>query len=301
MTRAAERLVCALALVVAGAAGATVPELLSYQGVLTYEATGKVAPDGDYVLTFRVWDDLLAGSMKMEEANLPVRVRNGLYSVLLGGASSTPLSEVFAETPRYMQVVIESGPAGISGLAVPPRQLIASVPYALLAREADTVSTGGAPEVPVGALILWDQATGCSGAARACPCGYSEAVEFQGMMIRGADSTERFADVPDDPGVSSGAPGGSGKYGDVLTAVETPAHTHEVDDAGAHVHTFGANSLFGNDALTLATASTYKSRSVDGVVTGAPSGTYHTHTVDPTGGSGAHRHPSRTALFCRKD
>jgi len=283
------------ALLLGPAVAADVPEILSYQGVLTLPS-GSMARDGTYTLSFKILDD--QDVVKYQET-LDVELRSGLYSVLLGGQGGVPLSQVFGEAPRYMEVRVVSGAEpGILDADL-PRQMVAPVPYALRAERAE-LPVGGDP-VPAGAIILWDQPTGCDGTARTCPCGWSEAVEFGGMMVRGADTTQRWGEIPDDPGVSSGSPSAQGAYGDVLTAAEAPEHSHEATGVGDHSHSLPPYQGYGSGSNQVGntTPRHYNRTSMNDVVTGE--GGSHQHTTASSGGGGAHYHPSRRVLFCRKD
>lgn len=127
-----------LALTASGAR-AQAPEMLSHQGVLTL-SNGTVVPDGLYGVRFSVWDASSAGNAQFEQT-LQVQVKDGLYNVLLTNQAGWSLATAFGGSPRYMEVAITSVPAG-SGLAPPitltPRQQVASVPYALVAKAVDS-------------------------------------------------------------------------------------------------------------------------------------------------------------------
>ena len=60
-----------------------VPQGFSYQGVLT-ELSGDVVVDGNYVLTFRLYDAATGGNELGMEQQALVPVTNGVFSVTLG-------------------------------------------------------------------------------------------------------------------------------------------------------------------------------------------------------------------------
>ena len=64
------------------AAQAQIPETLTYQGVLT-DASGKNLPDGQYNLTFTLYDAATAGNVLWTEAQT-VEVRSGVFDAILG-------------------------------------------------------------------------------------------------------------------------------------------------------------------------------------------------------------------------
>lgn len=124
-------------LLVAGSVGPTlaadVPQLISYQGLLTLQ-DGSVVPDGPYTLKFSIWDNVTGGTQHFFQA-LSVEVEDGLYNVILSDQGSGDLATALKPDglPRYMQVEILSGGGGTFTVPVTlePRQQIASVPYSL--------------------------------------------------------------------------------------------------------------------------------------------------------------------------
>lgn len=111
---------------------AEVPQLINYQGKLT-------DPDGMAIdvptdITFRIYDDPGAGTLRWSESHVAVTVNHGLFDVVLG--STTPLDLPFDE--QYW-VELE-----VDGEVLSPRQPLTSAPYALRAAYADSLaSTSG--------------------------------------------------------------------------------------------------------------------------------------------------------------
>ena len=283
-----------LAAVLAWPARADVPELMSYQGVLTLP-NGWNPQDGAYSLRFRILDDQEAVHY---EETLTVIVRAGLYGVLLGGSGSTTLSSAFADHPRFLEVEILSGAEpGITNVVLEPRQRISPVPFALTAKRAEA-TVGPAESIPTNMIVLWDQPTGCGGVPDQCPCGWSEATEFRGRTARGADTAERWPDLPDDPGVTKGAPQDAGKFGNALTAAEAPEHSHVSAAAGAHNnHSLNLDvPLGGTVAVDFQISGEW---GTDSLEASGPGGD-HTHTATDSGGGAPHAHAARRTFFCRR-
>ena len=119
----------------AGAAPA-VPSVMSYQGVLSDPDTGVPVPDGNYNMSFIIFDAAAAGTALWEEptvGSVPVAVSGGLFTHLLG--STEPLtSSVFESGDTYLQVFV-------NGETLSPRQPITTVAYALIAEQATTAAS----------------------------------------------------------------------------------------------------------------------------------------------------------------
>jgi len=81
-----------------------VPKTISYQGVLT-DASGTVVPDGNYNLTFRLYDVATGGTALWAEGQL-VAVRNGVFNVILG--SVVPIDLPF-DKPYWLGVTLGAG------------------------------------------------------------------------------------------------------------------------------------------------------------------------------------------------
>lgn len=242
---------------------AQTPSHLNHQGILM-DSNGVVVADGEYGLEFGIYDAPAAGTLHFQQ-QLSVNVVGGLYNVLLSDAGSWVLKDAFDDPNRFLQIRIVTSPGGThDDLTLEPRQQIASVPFAF---RSDAWGVPPPPPLPAGAIILWDQSD-------ECPTGYSAALEYAGLTIRGAGAGE--PGIPTLPGTE--CPGGAGcdadaRYDDVLDVDEMPSHTHDLDSV----------ALFGAEA---------------GVAFGIPSTPFSTSAA---GGGQPHYHPFRTVLFCRKD
>lgn len=103
-----------------------VPETVNYQGYLTDSGGDPIS--GTVTLNFSIWDASSGGSSVWNETHTGVSVVGGYFSVLLG-SEGTPLGpDYFKGTPRYLQVTYDG--------TTFPRQVFASVPYALVSHYA---------------------------------------------------------------------------------------------------------------------------------------------------------------------
>ena len=114
-------------------AGADVPRTLSYQGVLKDE-NGNLVPDGDYVITFRLYVTPWHPTPRWEEIQT-LAVSDGVFNALLG--SGVPLDLAF-NAPYWLGITIGDEPE------LEPRIELASSPYAHRAAVADSAVTAGA-------------------------------------------------------------------------------------------------------------------------------------------------------------
>lgn len=201
---------------------ADVSHLIRYQGVLT-SATNEVPLEGEYDVTFRLYDAAIDGTLLWEEVHVGVPVSRGAFSVLLG--SFTPLDATLFDQPQGVWLAMAL--AGEDEMS--PRQPITSVPVALRAETADvaealtvpittsTIEDDANRLVPSGAIILWSGTN--------CPEGYARLSTYDDAFLVGAAV----------PGVAGGA--------DVvtLTVDQLPAHTHagpsHAHSTPAHTHT----------------------------------------------------------------
>lgn len=113
---------------VATVALSSVPPLLNYQGLLR-DGVGDIVPDGNYSVTFRIWDAESAGTVLWQEGRL-IAVQDGLFTVLLGSIVSIP-DTLFSNPDRWigLQVGLDT--------EMTPRQRLVSVPFAWHSHNAD--------------------------------------------------------------------------------------------------------------------------------------------------------------------
>jgi len=108
---------------------AQVPKTISYQGVLT-DASGTVVPDGNYNLTFRLYDVATGGTALWAEGQL-VAVSKGIFNVILG--SVAPLNLPFNK-PYYLGVTVGAG------TELSPRIALTGSAYSFRAANADSIN-----------------------------------------------------------------------------------------------------------------------------------------------------------------
>ncbi|MBI5324889.1 MAG: hypothetical protein HZB41_06400 [Ignavibacteriae bacterium] len=118
-------------LIITSLSMAQIPKTISYQGVLT-NASGVVVPDGNYSLTFKLFEVATGGTLLWNDVQPSVAVSNGIFNVILG--SATPLNLPF-DKPYWLGITVGSG----SEMA--PRIQLTSSGYSF--RSANTESING--------------------------------------------------------------------------------------------------------------------------------------------------------------
>ena len=114
------------------AAHAQAPQLINYQGRLL---NGTNLVNGSVGLSLRLFDASVAGTKLYEDSNA-VAVVDGLYSTLIGdNTTSGNLQSALATTNVWLEVVA-------NGVALVPRERIASVAYALYAQHSGGLANG---------------------------------------------------------------------------------------------------------------------------------------------------------------
>lgn len=107
---------------------AQIPKTMSYQGVLA-DTGGSAVADGNYSLTFRIYDAASGGTeIWVETQTIPVV--DGIFNAILG--SATPLNLAF-DRPYWLGVSVDGG------TELSPRIELTSAPYSL---EPDSGSGG---------------------------------------------------------------------------------------------------------------------------------------------------------------
>lgn len=117
-----------LTLLLATSVLAEVPQLINYQGYLT-DSEGKVVPDGNYSVTFKIYDDPETTSHLWAEGQL-VTVQDGLFAVILGPVVPFP-ADLFDGPDRWLSIQVGLDPQ------MTPRSRLTSVPYAAHSASAD--------------------------------------------------------------------------------------------------------------------------------------------------------------------
>jgi len=111
---------------VATPARAQVPQLVSYQGVLT-DGAGNLVPDGLYDITFRFFGAAVGGAVLHDESHIGVAVSRGGFSVLIGSVVGDPLVLPFT-IPYWLEIQVAP-----DALPLTPRIQLASSPYTQMA------------------------------------------------------------------------------------------------------------------------------------------------------------------------
>lgn len=112
---------------------------LSFQGILK-KANGLAVDDGNYDLTFTLYDVETGGTManeKHKETINNVEVAGGIYSVILGAQAGFPLTAAF-DVPYFLGIRV----GGPSATEMVPRIRLTSAPYALALRGSSNVFPG---------------------------------------------------------------------------------------------------------------------------------------------------------------
>jgi len=115
-------------LLICNLAYADVPKLINFQGRLT-DASGKFVPDGNYTLTFKLYNDSTGGSSKWSEVQL-VSVAKGLFNVVLGSVTPIPDS-IFEYSNAFLGIQVAADPE------MTPRQRLSTLGYAYYAKNSD--------------------------------------------------------------------------------------------------------------------------------------------------------------------
>jgi hypothetical protein len=121
----------------------TIPGMLSYQGRLT-DTLGRPVEDGNYQMTFRLYQQETGGSPFWTE-NQTVRVKSGLFSVLLGAVR--PITSVPENGEVWLSLQLGTEPE------LAPRLRIVSSAYSFLSEKAQTLDQNGAG---VGQVLKWN-------------------------------------------------------------------------------------------------------------------------------------------------
>ena len=131
---------------------AEIPSMINYQGILTNN-NGTIVTDGNYSLSFSIFEDTSGGSQLWSETHSNVEITQGLFNVMLGSISS--LAEIPFDTQYYLQISVD-------GEVMADRIAFSSTAYSLNAR-----SVNGNQGIPSGGIIMW------SGSIEEIPDGWA--------------------------------------------------------------------------------------------------------------------------------
>ena len=175
----------ALALaVLAFEAQASVPGVVNFQGRLR-DSGGAVVADGDHGMTFRIYDAEVDGTLLWSEIQ-DVSTVGGLFSVLLGSMTALP-SDLF-DGDLWLSLEVETDGE------MEPRFRLASVPYALKARDAETV--GGRQVGAADGDIVAVQPSGMLPALDGSQLSGVDAASVEGQSLANLD--DRYVDTAGD-------------------------------------------------------------------------------------------------------
>ena len=180
-----------LLLMSAAAGWADIPQVLNYQGKIT-DSAGEPLSDGQYDVTFSLWNAVSGGSSLWSETQTGVTVSDGILNALLGSVTPIPDS-AFSGADRYLQI-------DLAGESVTPRIQLTSVGYSFRVATVDG-ATGGTISAP---LIIVPKGTAISaqsGSNRAAAAGASR-IEI-GFTDNSAGSISLFEPVDSERGLSS--------------------------------------------------------------------------------------------------
>ena len=132
----------------------TVPRLVQFSGTLTPKDSAARPISGAASVTFAIYAEQDGGAALWSETQNVLADVNGHYSVVLGAASANGVPATLFGTgqSRWLGVTIARQPEM-------PRVLLASVPYALKAQDAETL--GG---LPASSYVTTQQLAAVSGA-----------------------------------------------------------------------------------------------------------------------------------------
>ena len=108
-----------------------IPKVISYQGILS-DASGNPKPNGNYSITFSLYDVLSGGSALWSETKT-ISIKKGLFSTLLG--DETPFNSNLKFDKQYFLGIKIESEAELS-----PRLVLSSVSYSISSVNADTAN-----------------------------------------------------------------------------------------------------------------------------------------------------------------
>ncbi len=174
--------IVSLIILITSALFAEVPQVISFQGCLN-DTLGNPIEDNTYDLTFRLYTTSTGGSSIWNEEQ-EVVTSNGLFSVMLGSASTLDITDFY--DPLYLSVQVEHDPE------LSPRYELGSSPYAFYAIQADTANIA----ITAGYSMFANVATYSDSAEAAAfahsmnwgdidgmPSGFSDGVDDEGEEI----------------------------------------------------------------------------------------------------------------------
>ena len=112
---------------------AQVPQQINYQGVLT-DGSGAIVADGNYDLTFTIYDAATAGNNLWTDTFNNVPTENGVFNVTLGSGAALNIN---FDAPYWIGIAVGGG----SELA--PRIALTSSPYSIRTKSIEITDAAG--------------------------------------------------------------------------------------------------------------------------------------------------------------
>lgn len=195
----------------------SVPQLLNYQGRLTDPSTGAPVADGDYNITFSIYDVPTGGSALWSEIDT-VTVSKGFFNILLGNINPVSVT-LFDGSESWIGITVAPNPE------MAPRQRIATVGYAFKAYHAHNADTADYAKTAI---------SGIADTANYAHRGGSRDLYHQIIDIA-PNSTTKFYVYPKYPNSKVSLY----LHGEAFNGV-LPEHTHSGNNA--HTHTFSGTT-----------------------------------------------------------
>ncbi|UCG78088.1 MAG: hypothetical protein JSV21_11095 [Nitrospirota bacterium] len=190
------------------------PIEINYQGYLTDQS--GVPVDGAVTMTFRLYDDPLAGALQWDSTPVSVDVSGGVYSVVLGETPQPAIIPAIFANQLWLSIEVETDGE------MAPRQKLTATSYSIQAGTAENVGWANISGVPAGFSDNTDNDTTYSAGEGlnlvgttfqvSKPLDLAEAV--RGAMIRGEnrDASLKSSGIS---GIASASTGGTfGVYGE---------------------------------------------------------------------------------------
>ena len=111
-------------LIILASVSAEIPQVINYQGKVT-DTGGVPVADGDYTMTFTIYDAETSGTSPWSSGGMTVTVSGGIFSVLLGDAGQ-PILDLEFDDAYWLEIDID-------GDIQSPRSRLGSVGYAYMA------------------------------------------------------------------------------------------------------------------------------------------------------------------------
>ncbi|VAX37221.1 hypothetical protein MNBD_UNCLBAC01-817 [hydrothermal vent metagenome] len=206
---------------------ADIPELINFQGRVT--DTAGTPLNGDYSITFRIYDAQSGGAILWNETQSTVSVNNGIFSILLGSVSTLNIA---FDIPYWISMEVNNDGE------MTPRQAITSVGYSFHAKTSDSADNG----IPVGTIII---RRGVS-----CPAGYTRVTELDGKFLTGGSTYNAAV------GGSNTSNHGGNTGNTSLSIAQMPSHNHPAkyrtgDGINRAVETYDKTESYSTDTTLI--------------------------------------------------